>query len=144
MSLKLSEVRECQPLFCKGRWHKNLNEAIDSSCGCYSEVQLSMSELEEENKWLNVAQRASYNTVLLTYPDTYLSIILFNVSHFKRFLFPKYKIISPALTRLQATSPTHTFRTADLDLAHTSPSYTNDLYSHAILLMMGEYSARNM
>jgi hypothetical protein len=40
--------------------------------------------------------------------------------------------ISPALTRLQATSPTHTFRTADLDLAHTSPSYTNDLYSYTI------------
>jgi hypothetical protein len=38
----------------------------------------------------------------------------------------------PALTRLQATSPTHTFRTADLDLAHTSPSYTNDLYSYTI------------
>jgi hypothetical protein len=39
---------------------------------------------------------------------------------------------SPALTRLQAMSPTHTFRTADLDLAHTSPSYTNDLYSYTI------------
>jgi hypothetical protein len=37
------------------------------------------------------------------------------------------KILSPALTRVQATSPTHTFRTADLDLAHTSPSYTNYL-----------------
>jgi hypothetical protein len=36
------------------------------------------------------------------------------------------------VTRLQATSPTHTFRTADLDLAHTSPSYTNDLYSYTI------------
>jgi hypothetical protein len=39
---------------------------------------------------------------------------------------------SPTLTRLQATSPTRTFRTADLDLAHTLPSYTNDLYSYTI------------
>jgi hypothetical protein len=41
-------------------------------------------------------------------------------------------VSEPALTRLQATSPTHTFRTADLDRAHTSPSNTNDLYSYTI------------
>jgi hypothetical protein len=41
-------------------------------------------------------------------------------------------VSEPAMTRIQATSPTYTFRTADLDLAHTSPSYTNDLYSYTI------------
>jgi hypothetical protein len=62
-----------------------------------------------------------------------------------------YTCQSPALTRIQATSPTYTFRTADLDLAHTSPSYKKPTYTvtpyllvQLRLLRMGEFSARNM
>jgi hypothetical protein len=44
----------------------------------------------------------------------------------------KEGLVERAEILIQATSPNHTFRTADLDLAHPSPSYTNDLYSYTI------------
>jgi hypothetical protein len=54
-------------------------------------------------------------------------------------------------TRIQATSPAYTFRTAVLDLTHTSPSYKKPTYTVTPYLLVqlrflriGECSARNM
>jgi hypothetical protein len=48
---------------------------------------------------------------------------------FLRFLLYMFRALHSPIIR--SLTP-HTFRTADLDPAHTSPSYTNDLYSYTI------------
>jgi hypothetical protein len=53
---------------------------------------------------------------------------------FLRFLLYMFRALhSPMCTRSRSVVRRDTFRTADLDLAHTSPSYTNNLYSYTIL-----------
>jgi hypothetical protein len=94
-------------------WVYLFSEARTACCKC------GLMQLTQRTKYLNKFQQDAANSSLFFF--------VFCSTCFGRYIHPSG---CPALTRVQATSPTHTFHPAVLNLAHTSPSHKNDLYSY--------------